>query len=702
MKLTINLENCYGIKSLEKTLDFSNKSAFSIYASNGTMKTSFAKTFMDLSKGTDTKDEIYSEKTTKREIKKDGVDLNGEDVFVIKPYDKEYRSDDISTLLVNQELKKEYDREYQDIKQAKDKFLGLIEESSGLTPKDIEIEVCKIFHQDEENKFLESLARIKDEVLDEEEGLYKGIKYNGLFNDKTQSVIGGQDFSDNIDSYVKTYNELLEKSNFFKKGIFNHTQASDIATHLEKNGFFKADHSVVLNTQEKQIKTKANLEEIINGEKNRILESEELKREFDKLDKILKKNQDIKKFREYLSDNPQIVSELSNLTSFKSKLWKGYFKEQKESFKDLVSKFNASKIRIKEIQEQAKKEQGKWHRVIDEFNNKFFVPFTLHVDNQMDVMLNNTLPAIKFKFNGIDIEETKLLDLLSQGERRALYILNILFEVEVRKNKTCLFVIDDIADSFDYKNKYAIIEYLKEISEVTNFYLIILTHNFDFHRSVYSRLYIKGETVLTAISNQGSIRLETEIYQNNPLNHWIDHLDNSAMLFASIPMVRNLFEYSRQEEKAEKLTNFLHIKDDTKNLTIKDLKTIYSEIFGDKVNKIKQLEDKFYDLLTSECEKIEDEQLENKIILSIAIRLKAEEYMILKIDNIESITSNQTFYFFEKYKEQYSNSSAIKTLLKVNLMTPENIHLNSFMYEPLMDMSSDELMQLYKQVKDLK
>lgn len=44
-KLNINLENCYGIKKLQKEFDFSDRSAFVIYASNGSMKTSFTKTF---------------------------------------------------------------------------------------------------------------------------------------------------------------------------------------------------------------------------------------------------------------------------------------------------------------------------------------------------------------------------------------------------------------------------------------------------------------------------------------------------------------------------------------------------------------------------------------------------------------------------------------------------------------------------------
>lgn len=34
-------------------------------------------------------------------------------------------------------------------------------------------------------------------------------------------------------------------------------------------------------------------------------------------------------------------------------------------------------------------------------------------------------------------------------------------------------------------------------------------------------------------------------------------------------------------------------------------------------------------------------------------------------------------------------------------MTPENIHLNSFMYEPLLDMDIQELLNLYSRVKAL-
>jgi recombinational DNA repair ATPase RecF len=60
------------------------------------------------------------------------------------------------------------------------------------------------------------------------------------------------------------------------------------------------------------------------------------------------------------------------------------------------------------------------------------------------------------------VEKVALMQVLSTGEKKALYVLNIIFEVEARKKakQETVFVVDDIADSFDYKNKYAIIQYL--------------------------------------------------------------------------------------------------------------------------------------------------------------------------------------------------------------------------------------------------
>ena len=69
---------------------------------------------------------------------------------------------------------------------------------------------------------------------------------------------------------------------------------------------------------------------------------------------------------------------------------------------------------------------------------------------------------------------------------------------------------------------------------------------------------------------------------------------------------------------------------------------------------------------------------------------------------ISSIIGNQTYTLFKKYKEQFGDTnSTVKTIEKVILMTPENIHLNSFMYEPILDMSDDHLKDLYRKVQAL-
>ena len=49
-KLDIKLENCYGIGKLEYSFDFSNSNTHIIYAPNGTMKSSFAKTLSVIAK----------------------------------------------------------------------------------------------------------------------------------------------------------------------------------------------------------------------------------------------------------------------------------------------------------------------------------------------------------------------------------------------------------------------------------------------------------------------------------------------------------------------------------------------------------------------------------------------------------------------------------------------------------------------------
>lgn len=66
------------------------------------------------------------------------------------------------------------------------------------------------------------------------------------------------------------------------------------------------------------------------------------------------------------------------------------------------------------------------------------------------------------------------------------------------------------------------------------------------------------------------------------------------------------------------------------------------------------------------------------------------------------ISQNQTIALLKEYKKNALGTlEETEKLEKVNLMTPENIHLNSFMYEPILDMGFAHLRALYAEVKQL-
>jgi len=719
--LNIELENCYGIKKLEYCFDFNSKSTFAIYAPNGIMKTSFAKTFMNLSNNEDTHDSIFKSRITKRNITNEtGVEISSTNIFVVLPYTQNFKSKKISTLLVNQELKDKYEQIHTNINEKKEILIQELKILSGLK-NGIEETISNDFTHTTK-QFFTSIQRVKAEVIDKTEPIYDSIVYDKIFNEKTVAFLETKDFKTKLSEYIGKYNELIDSSTYFKKGVFNHNNASTIAKNLKDNGFFKANHSVSLTGKDstRVLTTEAELEEVIKEEKESILKNPELVKAFEAIDTAITKNVELRNFRDYLEKNTSILPELVNLNSFRQKLWISYFKKHIDAFNLLELEYSNGQAEIELIVLEAKRQETQWRSVIDEFNKRFFVPFKLSVENQEDVILKSDLPSIKFVFQDLSettsIEESELFKVLSNGELRALYILNIIFEVEARiqSSQETLFIIDDIADSFDYKNKYAIIEYLKDISKVSVFKQIILTHNFDFYRTVCSRLDMKRNNKLQTVKTASEIKLYEEKYQNNPFIHWKNHLHetgNEAMLIASIPFIRNIAEFSGSHDNEIKLTSLLHIKSDSHSFKISDLETIIKEILVDKTSIVLQNPTKLVlDLVFETADTIKADtseiiELENKVVLAMAIRLKAEIFMISKIADDSfclSITKNQTNKLYEIYKENFvSDIDNIKLLEDVNLMTPENIHLNSFMYEPILDMSNEYLKQLYIQISDL-
>ena len=722
-KLKINLENCYGIKKLKHTFDFTNKKTYAIYAPNGSMKTSFAKTFLDLSNNEETKDLMFPERKTLREINYEAdIELLSENIFVIKSYDSGYSSNKVSTLLANSELRKKHELIMVEIENLKTNFLIELKKTAN-TRKNIETGLHTAFNKE---KFIDVVKEIKKILSQKIDYDFSKFDYDLVFNDKVIRFLETSDFKSKIKEYIELYGNLLENSRFFKKG-FNHYKANKIGKELKKENFFDAEHYLNLyNANDKtrtEIKDLNEFNEIIKKEQEEILNNDDLKSKFNDIDSKIK-NQELEKLREFLKENQEIIVELADLDTFSKKIWVSYILTKKDLFNKLHNQYIDAEKELLEILSDAKKEQEAWKEVITDFNRRFFVPFEIKIGNQEDLILNNEItPIFEYRFKDnikkISTSKSELLEVLSEGELRALYLLNIIFEIKARQknNHKTLFVVDDIADSFDYKNKYAIIQYLKEISEEDNFSMIILTHNFDFYRIIQSRFFgfsnIKNclivsknesEIILDSIEKKGLI---------NPFKNWKQKLkEDNKCLISLIPFVRNIIEYTAgiNDLNYLKLTSLLHIKTDTETIKIKDLEKIYNEIlkYDPKIN-LDNSEDLVINLIFKIAKEIKQDieennnvELECKLILAIAIRLHAEKYIWSQITNNSIINGNQTYELIKRYKNEFSDKKEnIKLLEQVNLMTPENIHLNSFMYEPILDMGSDELKNLYLEISAL-
>jgi hypothetical protein len=302
------------------------------------------------------------------------------------------------------------------------------------------------------------------------------------------------------------------------------------------------------------------------------------------------------------------------------------------------------------------------------------------------------------------------MQVLSTGEKKALYVLNLLFEIEVRKKakQDTLIVIDDIADSFDYKNKYAIIQYLMDISEDPYFKQIILTHNFDFYRTIQSRFVKYNDCFMASKTGTGVTLEKATGIQNVFVKDWKPNFfADPKKKIASIPFMRNLIEYTKSENDADyvKLTSLLHWKTNSDQITVSDLDAIYNRLFS-TADASADGAKLVVSLIKDEAEKCvkapEGINFENKVVLSIATRIVAEQFMAKKINDpafVTAIDSHQTPKLLKKFRELHSKElESVAVLQRVALMTPENIHLNSFMYEPILDMADDHLRKLYGDV----
>jgi ABC-type cobalamin/Fe3+-siderophores transport system ATPase subunit len=719
--LSVDLENCFGIGKLKHEFDFNSSNSYLIYAPNGTMKTSFARTLGLIAKNdkkNQPKDQVHHKKS-KFEILSDGGVINHDAILVVNAEDNSFdATHKITSFIASKELKEQYDVIYTELNTAKTELIKKLKSIS--QSSDCEGEYVGAFRKDENSNFFEILSNHAHELQDDATKI--SFKYNSVFDSKGTVKNFLTKNEELLDSYISSYNEILSNSKLFKltnSNNFGTYQANEILKSIEDNSYFEAGHKFVLEDGT-EINDSAELKKLFEEEVEKILADEKLKASFEKVDKAIGANVDLRAFKKVIEKDNSLLVNLKDYNGFKQKVWKSFLSEIKSEAEALTELYEKQKKNLESIINEANKELSLWGDIIEKFNTRFYVPFEIKIGNHHDVILKQETANLEFIYKDKGEEPSKqskenLLKILSKGEQRAYFILQFLFEIESRRvsDEITLLIFDDVADSFDYKNKYAIIEYIRDLHFSKKFKSLILTHNFDFYRTLASRLALYKHTYMATRDNDRCIHLQEGLYMNDLFKEYLKNHKEPKVFISLIAFVRNLIEYtdSSKTEDCLKLTSCLHQKEDSEAINL-------NEVFAIFKNRIKKLEDneiafngddKILDFIFSTADSIENEDdineilLENKITLAVACRLKTEQYLIKSLpkSDIAKIKVNQTRELSTLYKLEFPNSKNLGIIDKVNLMTPENIHINAFMYEPLIDMSVFHLIDLYKNIKKL-
>jgi energy-coupling factor transporter ATP-binding protein EcfA2 len=690
--LTLKLENCYGIPSLEHTFDFTKSNTNLVYAPNGVMKTSLAKTFLKISSGSLPEEKLYN-KTPSFEIRIDGVDIESEDILVIEPFDPSYESKNISTLLVNADKKSKYDQIYKEILEAKRKLIIVLNKLSKIPKDDIERTLNRDLGC---GNIFEAIQLLQS--LDIGDINYSKINYKSLFDPKVVALLQDKDVQTGISEYIARYNELIENSSIFKKNGFNPIKANSVSSSLKKEKFFEAEHKVLLNGKDEPVSDHKNLEEILEKEKENILGDGNLK---EISQKIISGVASVKIFQEILEKFPEISTELADLGKLKQLMWGSYFQANKDMFVELYTLFENNKSELANIEKEAILEETLWFEAQEIFKERFHVPFTMEIENYSNAILGTKAPNIIFSFENENGDKVRFnhgqldsMDFLSVGERRAMYILYVIFEFKARiaSEKRTIIIIDDIADSFDYKNKYAIIEYLKELSEENLFCILVLTHNFDFYRTFQNRVLntAKWHNSFIAHKLENSIKLLKGGSKDvsSPFELWKrNYNNNEAMLISMIPFVRNLIEYKdgTSSNGYKTLTSMLHVKPDTYTLKLSDLENLINEVIltsgsESTYEQEKLVINQIYQTADDLCLTASDDEicLEKKVALSIATRLKAEEFMWDYVSDKSSFKGQQTGLLYDRLVTE--NMPLSGNFIQVKKVKYQNLIFNFFYF----------------------
>jgi hypothetical protein len=696
-ELKVNqMENVYGIKKMVVNVDNSNKLFQDIiYSRNGIFKTSFSTCLYELSNGNEQniKDRITDTSASiKLEIVNDGVPINDlKNKFIVfsrEIYQKHYKklSDydkELELLTIKQEDKEYIERLIVD--DTEEPLIELKVKSKGIG---LDFEKTMDLLGDKNLGYLDNIIYVLKSIEKAPNIDITQVNFKKIFQ-KSYDFIDNVNFKDQVHNYIEIVNKRIKEELFDDK--FDENNCLSFLDTIKKEGFLSRDKNRGLIIQNKEYYDFEDIEKLFKKTIKKIAEDPKVLEINKELLKTIGNSAEANNIKKEIINNPILVKELS---LGKKDIIKIALKNSGVQTEYWIEILENTKKELSRVLNQVKNKKNYFEEAIEIYKNRFHPIFDIDLFNRQESMLGLEMPYIVFKHKSnpnYELDEDKLYDILSSGEKTTLNIIKFIVEYISNKENNPIIILDDIVETFDYSNRYAFIEYINDMVKdgVT---LIVLTHNFEFYRTLSSRVS-ELRKLVASVDKKGVVYIQKNKNISRNIENILD-INNEETLYFAIPYLREA--KTILQEDTSLLTSCLHYKARTKNIRIKDILVFFPRknltIDGEKLylDGLKELADKMNEF--------DEYDLSKKTILSICCRVFLEEKIIANnISIAEETNCNQFAYLKEMYKDEL-NENVVQLMEKIQLATPEFIHGNAFMYEPLVDIDGKYLKEIYEEV----
>ncbi len=696
------VENAFGIKSLHLNLENDKKMYQElIYSKNGSFKTSFSNTLYNLSNGT--LENVFDRLTDEKAILDISILENGKEIknfdnrFVVfsrEIYEQHSKllsdySSELETLTIDKKnseyINELLTEETIEIKLQIDNYL----KGTGLN-----FEILLDMFSNLEDGYLDRIIQLLNTIINHEAQDISEINIKKIYQ-KAYDIVDQSEFQSKISNYIQVLENKINAQLFDKN--FNENNCLQFINNVDKAKYLSETKSRGLFLKDKVYYDIDEVKKIFEEEIKKISKDPEIIEQSKEITKLMGTAKESEFLKESIQKNPLLVKQLS---AGRKNILLSYLKSSSIDYNYWLEVVKKAKKELNNVLKIAQDKQTNFERAIEIYKNRFHPIFDIKIVNKAESMLGIKTPTITFYHNRyceIPVSETKLSQILSSGEKTTLNILKFIVEYENCKKYHPFIILDDIVETFDYSNRYAFMEYINDLVNL-DVPIIVMTHNFEFYRTVSKRIPKLRKSVASANSN-GVVDIQT----NNRINKNMENVlkcSNIYDFFCAIPYLREIKTILLEDTKT--LDSCLHYKENTSKLQIKDILLQFpsNAIKSLKIDENDIYMEKLFEIADS-LSGFDDFDIVKKTILSLSCRLLIERKIIANNFNLlTNINTNQTAQLLDLYGEKLF-PNVKKYLEAVQLSTPEFIHANAFMYEPLIDINGKYLFELYNQIKKI-